>query len=84
MNKSEKLWQEYHLKLREKLRKSEERFRRIFETANNGVKELDSESRYTFVNESFADMLGYHVQDLTGKSAYNYIINLAFLKFIAH
>jgi two-component system cell cycle sensor histidine kinase/response regulator CckA len=45
---------------------SEERYRRIVETANEGIWAMDSEFRTTFVNRKMADMLGYSVEEMLG------------------
>jgi PAS domain-containing protein len=42
------------------LRDNEERYRRIVETANEGIWTIDSGSNVSFVNRRFADMLGFH------------------------
>ncbi len=47
--------------------KSEERYRLIVETANEGIATLDEESVFTFANRPFAEMLGYSVVELVGK-----------------
>ncbi|WEF34037.1 putative bifunctional diguanylate cyclase/phosphodiesterase [Pseudoduganella chitinolytica] len=46
------------------LEKSEERFRRIVQTAREGIWELDATARTTFVNPRLADMLGYRIEDM--------------------
>ncbi|MFC1833238.1 PAS domain S-box protein [Thermodesulfobacteriota bacterium] len=48
----------------EELSQSEERYRRIVETANEGIWAMDREFRTTFVNRKMADMLGYSVEDM--------------------
>jgi PAS domain S-box-containing protein len=48
------------------LRDSEERYRRIVETANEGIWTLDTLARVTFVNPRFADILGYPAGELLG------------------
>lgn len=54
------------------LRNSEERFRRIVETANEGIAVLDANQRITYVNEVMAGMLGYEARDLAGQSLENF------------
>jgi len=49
------------------LQKSEEKFRRIFETALEGVWFLDSEFKTTEVNDAVVRMLGYAPEELIGK-----------------
>jgi PAS domain S-box-containing protein len=48
------------------LRESEEKFRRIVETANEGVWVLDADHHTTFVNRRLADMLGYAPGEMLG------------------
>jgi len=49
------------------LERSEERFRRIVHTAEEGIWEIDAVSCTTFVNPRMADMLGYAIEDMLGK-----------------
>lgn len=49
------------------LRVSEERFRRIFETANEGIWVLDGDLCTVLVNRKMAEMLGYRVTDMINK-----------------
>src|SRR5438094_5222849 len=49
------------------LRASEERYRRIVETAFEGVWIIDSQSQTRFVNRRMADMLGYAPEEMQGK-----------------
>ena len=51
----------------EALKASEERYRRIVETANEGICAMDSQFRTTFVNQRMADMLGYSVEEMIGR-----------------
>ena len=50
----------------DQLRDSEDRYRRIVETANDGILVLDAAFRVTFYNRRFADMFGYDLQELLG------------------
>jgi PAS domain S-box-containing protein len=50
----------------EALRRSEERYRRIVETAHEGIWLIDAESRTTFVNRQMAQMLGCSVEEMQG------------------
>jgi PAS domain S-box-containing protein len=49
------------------LRQGAERFRRIVQTAHEGIWELDARGRTTFANPSLARMLGYRVEELVGR-----------------
>ncbi|MHB8337247.1 MAG: PAS domain S-box protein [Ignavibacteriaceae bacterium] len=51
----------------EALQESEERYRRIVETANEGILQLDSDRRLTFVNQQLATMLGYTIEEMLGR-----------------
>jgi PAS domain S-box-containing protein len=57
----------------EKLRESEEKYRNIVETANEGILITDNESVATYVNERFADMLRYTPEELIGRSTWDLI-----------
>jgi len=57
-------------KAQEALRDSEERYRRIVETTNEGIGVLDTAATFTFVNHRFAEMLGYTPAELIGKSLF--------------
>jgi len=50
----------------EALRLSEERYRSIVETTNDGIGTIDTDGRVTFVNRRFADMLGYTPEEMVG------------------
>src|ERR1700682_5060725 len=54
-------------KAQDALRASEERYRRIVETSNEGIWTIDTESNISFVNRRLADMLGYSVDDMIGR-----------------
>ena len=46
------------------LERSEERFRRIVHSAEEGIWEIDAQSRTTFVNPKMARMLGYQIEQI--------------------
>jgi PAS domain S-box-containing protein len=48
------------------LRESEGRYRRIVETAREGIWLVDAQGRTTFVNRRMAEMLGYTVEEMQG------------------
>ena len=52
----------------EALRKSEGRYRTLVETAQEGIGISDSEENLIFVNQAFADLLGYQKENLLGKN----------------
>ncbi|MGB9939095.1 PAS domain S-box protein [Methanosarcina sp.] len=50
------------------LQESEEKYRYIVETANEGIWILDAEARTTYVNEKMAETLGYGQEEMIGRS----------------
>ncbi|MCK9566342.1 MAG: PAS domain S-box protein, partial [Methanothrix sp.] len=60
-------------KAEEALRESEARYRRIVETANEGIMIMDDQFRYAFVNQKLADMLGYQPEEMLGRPVSSFI-----------
>ena len=54
-------------KAMEALRESDARYKRIVETANEGIMIMDDQFHYAFVNQKLADMLGYQPEEMLGK-----------------
>ncbi|TAF36440.1 MAG: PAS domain S-box protein [Oscillatoriales cyanobacterium] len=57
----------------EALRESEEKYRCIVETADEGIWMIDAEGKTTFVNQKMADMLGTTVEDAIGQSLFDFM-----------
>ena len=55
------------------LTESEAKYRRIVETAIEGIIVIDSLARITFVNQQMASMLGYEVEELLGRKFESYM-----------
>src|SRR6266436_172368 len=53
------------------LRETEKRYRRIVETANEGVWLLDSKLDTSYVNRQMAEMLGYEPGEMVGRSVFD-------------
>lgn len=53
-------------KVEAELVKSENRYRTLFETANEGILGLDVSLNITFANKKIADLLGYSIEELVG------------------
>jgi sigma-B regulation protein RsbU (phosphoserine phosphatase) len=66
----------------EQLRKSEEKFRRIVETAGEGFVLMDDHLRIVEVNDSYCRMLGYRREELIGKTTFDLATD-EFRQFIA-
>jgi PAS domain S-box-containing protein len=60
-------------KIEYKLRESEEKYRNIIETANEGIGIIDARGIVTFANKKLWDMLGYSVDESYNKSAIDLI-----------
>ncbi|MEA5535242.1 PAS domain S-box protein [Crocosphaera sp. XPORK-15E] len=55
------------------LSQSEEKYRQIVETATEGIWIIDEQNKTTFVNEQMAQMLGYKVEEMMGKSLFYFM-----------
>ncbi len=62
-------------KAEQDIKKSEERYRTIVETASEGIWMIDAEAKTTFVNKQMAEMLGYTVEDIMGKPLFSFMDN---------
>jgi PAS domain S-box-containing protein len=60
-------------KTEEQIRFSEEKYRNIVETANEGIWVIDKENKTTFVNRKLAQMLGLEVIEMLGRSIFEFI-----------
>jgi PAS domain S-box-containing protein len=52
---------------------SEELFRQIVETANEGIWLLDTQGRTTFINQRMATLLGCRVEEMTGRAVHEFV-----------
>jgi len=57
----------------EALRESEEKYRNIVETANEGICLIDSETIVTYANKKMADMLGYTLKEGIARPIWDFI-----------
>jgi PAS domain S-box-containing protein len=55
------------------LRESEERYRRIVSTAQEGIWVLDGEAKTTYLNQRMAEMLGYTVEETLGRPLFDFM-----------
>lgn len=62
-----------HKKAENSLRESEERYRQIVTTAQEGILIVDAQGRITYVNDIMADWLGYSIGELLGESVFKFI-----------
>jgi len=54
-------------RLEKSIKQSESKYRKIVETANEGVIVLDKETQITLINPQMAAMLGYNMEELLGR-----------------
>ncbi|MFC1836937.1 PAS domain S-box protein [Thermodesulfobacteriota bacterium] len=59
----------YKHEMERRLRKSEERYRRLVETMNDGLAMMDTDGVITYANQRFGEMLGYSIDELIGRPA---------------
>jgi PAS domain S-box-containing protein len=57
----------------ESLRVSEERYRQIVDTAQEGIWAADTENRTIYVNRRMADMMGYSPEEMIGRYAFEFL-----------
>lgn len=55
------------------LRESEERYRRIVQTAQEGIYLVDAETNIVFANKRMTEMLGYTFEEMCGRPLIDYI-----------
>ena len=60
-------------KAEQALRQSEEKYRRIVDTANEGIWVVDDNSTIVFVNQRMAEMLGYSMAEMLGRSSLDFV-----------
>ncbi len=62
-----------HLQALEALRQREEQYRRIVETATEGIWVLDKNNQTSFVNQQMATMLGYTTDEMLGATLFSFM-----------
>jgi PAS domain S-box-containing protein len=65
------------VRARDEKRRSEERYRRLIDTINDGVLVIDEALTVTFVNSQFAHMLGYEESDILGHRSIEFMDEVA-------
>ena len=60
-------------KMENRLRESEKRYRRIVETANEGIWTVDAQYRVTYVNHILAKLIGYEAGEIIGRPVTDFL-----------
>ncbi|MDQ1251769.1 MAG: hypothetical protein QG646_880 [Euryarchaeota archaeon] len=60
-------------RVEEKLRESEEKYRNIVETANEGILIVDDKATITYANKKLTDLLGYTLEESIGRSIWDFL-----------
>ena len=63
------------IEMEDDLIESEQNYKRIIETANEGIWVIDNHNNTVLVNKTMADMLGYTMEEMIGKSLFDFIEN---------
>ncbi|MEP7285603.1 MAG: PAS domain S-box protein [Chloroflexota bacterium] len=66
------------------LRESEQRYRTLVDTAQEGIWVLDAEAKTTYVNQHMADMLGYSVAEMMDRRLYDFMDEVARVEAVQH
>lgn len=61
------------LRVQEALRESEEKYRKIVETAMEGIWLIDLQGKTLFVNQRMADMLGYSIEEIMATPVFKFV-----------
>ncbi len=65
---------EQHRKTESALRASEERYRRIVETAHEGIWVIDADRKINYVNRRMAELLGFSPDEVLGRSPDEFMV----------
>ena len=58
---------------RSKIKWNEARYRQILDTAMEGIWTIDADANTNFVNDRLAEMLGYTVEEMTGRPVFDFM-----------
>ncbi|RDH81304.1 MAG: hypothetical protein DIZ80_14480 [endosymbiont of Galathealinum brachiosum] len=72
IKRDEKGWAQHVFTVMRDLAASENRYKRIVENLNEGIWVIDRYNNIRFVNQALADMLGYSIDEMLGRSVFDF------------
>jgi len=72
IKRDDKGWAQHVFTVMRDMAESENRYKRIVENLNEGIWVIDRYNNIRFVNQALADMLGYSVEDMLGRSVFDF------------
>jgi len=72
VKRDEKGWAQHVFTSIRDLTNSENRYKRIVENLNEGIWVIDRYNNIRFVNQALADMLGYSIEEMLGRSVFDF------------
>jgi len=72
IKRDEKGWAQHVFTSIRDLTSSENKYKRIVENLNEGIWVIDHYHNIRFVNQALADMLGYSIEEMLGRSVFNF------------
>lgn len=72
IKRDEKGWAQHVFTVMRDMAESENRYKRIVENLNEGIWVIDRYHNIRFVNQALADMLGYSVEEMLGRSVFDF------------
>src|SRR4030042_1615095 len=73
MKKEKSFGLKEYIRMIEKIKESEEKYRNLIESLQQGIWLIDKDAYITFVNPPMADMLGYTVDEMQGKHLFDFM-----------
>ena len=72
IKRDDKGWAQHVFTVMRDLTASENRYKRIVENLNEGIWVIDRYNNIRFVNQALADMLGYSIDEMLGRSVFDF------------
>jgi len=72
IKRDDKGWAQHVFTVMRDLAESENRYKRIVENLNEGIWVIDRYNNIRFVNQALADMLGYSIEEMLGRSVFDF------------